>query len=205
MNILLCRQKEVFVPQKGSLVTWYNCGPTVYDASHMGHARTYLTFDIVRRVISDYFGYNIFYVMNITDIDDKIIKRARQNHLYEEYLAKNNSLEQVLDDSNKVLEHFAVVVSETTNVDKRAMQEKLFNTMKESIARVSEAFKQNKGLEEAHKQLLVDAKDLMSDWLDKQFGAKVTENEIFSKLPRYWEEKYHEDMENLNVSFISEF
>ena len=77
--------------------------------------------------------------------------------------------------------------------------------MKESIARVSEAFKQNKGLEEAHKQLLVDAKDLMSDWLDKQFGAKVTENEIFSKLPRYWEEKYHEDMEALNVSFISEF
>ena len=71
----LTRQKEVFVPQNGNLVTWYNCGPTVYDASHMGHARTYLTFDIVRRVISDYFGYNIHYVMNITDIDDKIIKR----------------------------------------------------------------------------------------------------------------------------------
>ena len=71
----LTRQKEVFVPQNGNLVTWYNCGPTVYDASHMGHARNYLTFDIVRRVISDYFGYNIHYVMNITDIDDKIIKR----------------------------------------------------------------------------------------------------------------------------------
>merc|ERR1712241_1219780 len=75
----LTRQKEVFVPQNGNLVTWYNCGPTVYDASHMGHARNYLTFDIVRRVIQDYFGYNVFYVMNITDIDDKIIKRARQN------------------------------------------------------------------------------------------------------------------------------
>ena len=71
----LTRQKEEFVPQNGNLVTWYNCGPTVYDASHMGHARTYLTFDIVRRVFSDYFGYSIHYVMNITDIDDKIIKR----------------------------------------------------------------------------------------------------------------------------------
>ena len=128
--------------------------------------------------------------------------RARQNHLYEEYLSKNHPLEQVLDDSNKVLEHFAKVVAETENVDKRAMQEKLFKTMKESIANVSEAFKQNKGLEEAHKQLLVDAKDLMSDWLDKQFGSSVTENEIFSKLPRYYEEKYHEDMDSLNVSFF---
>merc|ERR1719464_1109901 len=98
----LTRKKEVFVPQAGKRVTWYNCGPTVYDASHMGHARTYLTFDIVRRVIQDYFGYNVFYVMNITDIDDKIIKRARQNHLYEEYLAKKHGLEQVLDDCNKV-------------------------------------------------------------------------------------------------------
>merc|ERR1719259_116742 len=47
----LTRQKEVFVSQQDKRVKWYNCGPTVYDASHMGHARTYLTFDIVRRVI----------------------------------------------------------------------------------------------------------------------------------------------------------
>ena len=117
-------------------------------------------------------------------------------------MSKNHPLEQVLDDCNKVLEHFAKVVTETDNVDKKVMQEKLFNTMKASIARVSEAFKLNKGLEEAHKQLLVDAKDIMGDWLDKQFGGNVTENEIFSKLPRYWEEKYHEDMDALNVSLI---
>ena len=120
-------------------------------------------------------------------------------------MSKNHPLEQVLDDCNKVLEHFAKVVAETDNVDKKVMQEKLFNTMKASIARVSEAFKLNKGLEEAHKQLLVDAKDIMGDWLDKQFGGNVTENEIFSKLPRYWEEKYHEDMDALNVGLILNF
>lgn len=196
----LTRQKEIFVPQNGNSVTWYNCGPTVYDASHMGHARTYLTFDIVRRVISDYFGYNIFYVMNITDIDDKIIKRARQNHLYENYLAKNHGLDKILDDCHQVLEHFAQVVQETTNPDKKMMQEKLFNTLKASIANVSEAVTKGKGVDEAKERLLVDAKDLVSDWLDKQFGAEVTENEIFAKLPRYWEQKYHEDMEALNVS-----
>nr|CAH7726848.1 unnamed protein product [Callosobruchus chinensis] len=86
----LTRQKEVFVPINGNRVTWYSCGPTVYDASHMGHARSYITFDILRRVLTDYFGYNVFYVMNITDIDDKIIKRARQNHLYEKYVNENS-------------------------------------------------------------------------------------------------------------------
>nr|CAH7726852.1 unnamed protein product [Callosobruchus chinensis] len=99
----LTRQKEVFVPINGNRVTWYSCGPTVYDASHMGHARSYITFDILRRVLTDYFGYNVFYVMNITDIDDKIIKRARQNHLYEKYVNEKHSLENVIADARKVL------------------------------------------------------------------------------------------------------
>nr|CAH7726847.1 unnamed protein product [Callosobruchus chinensis] len=96
----LTRQKEVFVPINGNRVTWYSCGPTVYDASHMGHARSYITFDILRRVLTDYFGYNVFYVMNITDIDDKIIKRARQNHLYEKYVNEKHSLENVIADAS---------------------------------------------------------------------------------------------------------
>lgn len=50
------------------------------------------------------------------------------------------------------------------------------------------------------KVLLESAKDLLSDWLDKQFGSQVTENSIFSILPKYWEGEYHKDMEALNVS-----
>eukprot|EP00873_Tetraselmis_striata_P043036 jgi/Tetstr1/463300/TSEL_008224.t1 len=70
------------------LPLWYICGPTVYDSAHMGHARNYLTFDIIRRVLEDYFGYNILYVMNVTDVDDKIILRARRNHLLANYAAE---------------------------------------------------------------------------------------------------------------------
>ncbi|UZJ55391.1 hypothetical protein CBS101457_004711 [Exobasidium rhododendri] len=77
----LTRSKVEFVPIKGKHVTWYNCGPTVYDSSHMGHARNYVTQDIIRRILRDYLGYDIHFVMNITDIDDKIILRARQSHL----------------------------------------------------------------------------------------------------------------------------
>lgn len=68
----------VFEPRNGNLVTWYGCGPTVYDSAHMGHARNYITFDVLRRVMEDYFGYNVFMVMNVTDIDDKIIARANE-------------------------------------------------------------------------------------------------------------------------------
>lgn len=57
---------------------WYGCGPTVYDASHMGHARTYVTFDVIRRIMSDYLNYDVTLCMNITDIDDKIIKRSSE-------------------------------------------------------------------------------------------------------------------------------
>lgn len=69
-------QKDEFVPSDPAQITWYTCGPTVYDESHMGHARCYVSFDIIRRIMTDYFGYNIKLVMNITDIDDKIINKA---------------------------------------------------------------------------------------------------------------------------------
>jgi len=76
----LTREKDEFVSMDGSRsVKWYMCGPTVYAPSHMGHARTYLGFDIIRRIMSSYFGYDITLVMNITDLDDKIIERANEN------------------------------------------------------------------------------------------------------------------------------
>ncbi|KAI7935855.1 hypothetical protein MJO28_016726 [Puccinia striiformis f. sp. tritici] len=77
----LTKSKVPFIPNEAGQVTWYNCGPTVYDASHMGHARNYVTQDILRRITRDYFNYRVKFVMNITDIDDKIIQRARQQHL----------------------------------------------------------------------------------------------------------------------------
>ena len=84
---------DTFVPAIGRKVMWYTCGPTVYDSCHMGHARAYLTMDILRRIMEDYFGYDITYQINITDIDDKIILRARRNKLlddYEEELSKSD-------------------------------------------------------------------------------------------------------------------
>lgn len=79
----------------------------------MGHARAYVTFDIIRRILQDYFNYNIFYVMNITDIDDKIILRARRNHLFDEYVADPyRSLDVVRHDADKA---FATAIESLSN------------------------------------------------------------------------------------------
>ncbi|MCD6559421.1 MAG: cysteine--tRNA ligase [Palaeococcus sp.] len=73
----LTREKEVFVPLREGEVRMYVCGPTVYDYTHLGHARTYVAFDVIRRYL-EHKGYSVLMVMNFTDIDDKIIRRANE-------------------------------------------------------------------------------------------------------------------------------
>lgn len=65
-----------FVPIRSGEVSWYACGPTVYDKSHLGHARNYVSTDIIRRILTHYFGFKLNFVMNITDIDDKVRKKS---------------------------------------------------------------------------------------------------------------------------------
>eukprot|EP01133_Synstelium_polycarpum_P008030 gene8030-9434_t len=89
INNSLTSTKNAFTPiSGGKAVTWYICGPTVYDASHMGHARSYISFDILRRIMTDYLGYDVQYIMNITDIDDKIILRSRDQNITHSELSK---------------------------------------------------------------------------------------------------------------------
>ena len=75
----LKREKEEFKPIKPNQVGMYVCGVTVYDLCHFGHGRTFVSFDVIVRYLR-YLGYNVRYVRNITDVDDKIIKRALENN-----------------------------------------------------------------------------------------------------------------------------
>lgn len=74
----LTRQKEVFQPLVAGKVGMYVCGITIYDHCHVGHARTYVAFDVMNRYLR-FLGYDVTYVRNITDVDDKIIRRANEN------------------------------------------------------------------------------------------------------------------------------
>ncbi len=73
----LTRRKEPFETIEPGKVRMYVCGPTVYDKAHVGHAMSAIVFDVVRRYLQ-YKGYDVLHVMNFTDVDDKIIKRAQE-------------------------------------------------------------------------------------------------------------------------------
>ncbi len=80
-------QKEPFVPLNPGVVTMYVCGVTVYDRCHIGHARALLTFDVIYRYLC-FLGYDCRFVRNFTDVDDKIINRAREESVPPEGLAQ---------------------------------------------------------------------------------------------------------------------
>ena len=75
----LTQQKEAFQPIREGEVKLYVCGVTIYDLCHIGHARTYVAFDVVVRYLR-YLGYQVTFVRNVTDVDDKIIRRAQENN-----------------------------------------------------------------------------------------------------------------------------
>jgi len=123
------RSLEEFSPLHDNRVYMFVCGPTVYDHSHIGHARTYLAYDIIARYLRAK-GYSVFYLMNITDIDDKIINRANElgqdplilaDRFRRDFLQDMHSLG--IDSVNlyaKASEHIPEIISQIlTLVDKR--------------------------------------------------------------------------------------
>ena len=83
----LSRRKEEFVPIEPGKVKMYVCGPTVYNFIHIGNARPMIVFDTVRRYF-EYKGYDVNYVSNFTDVDDKIIKKAIEEGVDAETISK---------------------------------------------------------------------------------------------------------------------
>ena len=74
------RAKVDFTPRREGVVSMYVCGPTPYDAPHLGHGRQAVVFDVVRRLLG-FRGYDVVYVSNVTDIEDKIIERAHERNI----------------------------------------------------------------------------------------------------------------------------
>ncbi len=83
----MTRRKEDFVPREEGKVSMYVCGPTVYNYIHVGNGRAYLVFDVIRRYLM-YKGYRVYCVQNFTDVDDKIIARAREEGKSPEEVAR---------------------------------------------------------------------------------------------------------------------
>lgn len=89
----LTRKKEAFKPLKDKQVNMYVCGPTVYGPGHIGHARTYIAFDIIRRYL-EFRGFKVKFVINLTDVHDDMIKEALKHRHY--YLRTGGQKHQTL-------------------------------------------------------------------------------------------------------------
>ena len=83
----LSKKKEEIKPLKNKRINLFVCGPTVYDFSHIGHARTYIIFDCFAKYLKSR-GFKVFYLQNITNVDDKIIAKAREKGVLPAHLAE---------------------------------------------------------------------------------------------------------------------
>ena len=213
---------DAFVPLQNRTVTWYTCGPTVYDACHMGHARAYLTFDILRRILQDYLHYNVVYQLNITDVDDKIILRARQNKLvqqYEQEATERGDLEAVrtfvttaMQNMRTKLETKLHTVSSAQASDDKNATAKQLEKQQEAISeaqfKLDQFLQTQRALDEQannnnNNSTISDwialARDAIAAQLDTERGASITDPAIFEQHARHYETEFHQDMAALGV------
>ena len=85
----MTRSKEEFKPLEEGKVKMYVCGPTVYNYIHVGNARPFIIFDTLRRYL-EYRGYDVTFVQNFTDVDDKIIKRGHEEGIAPEEIDRKS-------------------------------------------------------------------------------------------------------------------
>ena len=112
----MTKQKEEFVPIEEGKVKMYVCGPTVYNYIHIGNARPFIIFDTLRRYL-EYRGYDVTYVQNFTDVDDKIIKRGHEEGISPEEVASKYINEYFVDSDGLGIKRATVHPQVTDNIE----------------------------------------------------------------------------------------
>lgn len=194
------RKKDPFVPNEKKTIKWYSCGPTVYDVAHLGHARCYITFDIIRRILTGYFGYQVLYIMNITDIDDKIIKRARSNHLCDKFIEQfiQSKQPELVDQIRQALGNYKTRRADEKDPAKIDMFKNIIAESEKAIENLVCLIKENNQQQTIH-ETLEKLRDVIADEQDIQLGHTVSDHQIFKTLTMKFEQEYHEDMKRLDV------
>ncbi|MCJ1330785.1 hypothetical protein MMC10_007472 [Thelotrema lepadinum] len=222
----LTRTKTPFTPIKWKTkeVSWYACGPTVYDDAHLGHARNYVSTDILRRILLFFFKFKVRFVMNVTDIDDKIILRGRQQHLLADFIAKNaDSRDAALGTSREALKAYLeknlpLVASDTPpaqagNIINSAYDDVLEGKSLDGSppgdreAKIRMHIKTAVTASEAIKSTSIpledffaQTQDILLPYLDSLHGHSINaeDHSIFTKLTKKYEARFMEDVRALN-------
>ncbi|KAL8950386.1 MAG: hypothetical protein Q9222_003584 [Ikaeria aurantiellina] len=222
----LTRSKNLFSPldPRGKKVTWYTCGPTVYDDAHLGHARNYISTDIIRRIMVDYFKFDVQFVMNITDVDDKIIVRGRQQHLLDEFNdPRRRRGSDVAEDVS--IDALRAYVSKnlpliSTDVELKAIPgavRKQYTLVEGGLSDAAAKIKMHvntvlaasAAIESLHDSKVTadsqafkgQVQDVLLPYLDSLYGKTIdaTDHSIFQKLTQKFEARFTDDMKALNV------
>lgn len=112
----MTRKKEEFIPLEEGKVKMYVCGPTVYNFIHLGNARPFTVFDTLRRYF-EYRGYEVTYIQNFTDVDDKIIKRSHEEGISPEEVAEKYIKEYFIDCDGLGIKRATVHPQVTDNIE----------------------------------------------------------------------------------------
>ena len=229
----LTRSKTPFVPidWKNKSVSIYACGVTPYDDAHLGHIRNYTTLDIVVRILRDFFKFKVRLVMNVTDVDDKIILRARQRHLLDNFLGdqleidgfkSENGLVEVglsalrqyikgnlkIDLDNESLRKICDEISKLSGA--RASSE----DVGEGVEQIAKKRMHARTALNASRELLRiskdggihshDLDDVLMPYLDSKASIDANDHSIFSKVSRKFEERFWEDLASVNCLPVEE-
>ncbi|CAD6500391.1 BgTH12-07568 [Blumeria graminis f. sp. triticale] len=214
-----------FIPKEEGKISWYACGPTVYDHSHLGHARNYVSTDIIRRIMRDYFGFNVKFVMNITDVDDKIILKARRQKLLEVEKSKSHTESELIALTTAAFEFYAkknlpelLTASGVENLSPKnflAWRDQVYGAVLSGgtltgVGKPGDAEAKIKmhlyNLSSASDAILENkifgkADEVLLAYLDSLYKESIDghDHKIFTDVTRYWEDQFMADMDKLNV------
>ncbi|KAH6843362.1 tRNA synthetases class I (C) catalytic domain-containing protein [Chaetomium sp. MPI-CAGE-AT-0009] len=213
-----------FVPREEGKVSWYACGPTTYDLSHLGHARNYVSTDIIRRILIHHFGFNVNFVMNYTDVDDKIIIKARRKRLLELEKEKPYSSSQIRELAFKAFQAYAENnLPLLTGAEQSALDEHNYLERKEAAyghvlagaplsgegkpGDAEAKVKMHLGNMDSAAKSLRDgsgfdgAEEVLLPYLDSLYKETIdtSDQTMFTDLTQAMEKAFNDDMEALNV------
>ncbi|GAE00031.1 hypothetical protein ATEG_08291 [Paecilomyces variotii No. 5] len=226
----LVKEKTTFSTSdpNGKTVTWYTCGPTVYDEAHLGHCRSAISIDILRRIMRDYFGFSVRFVMNVTDIDDKIIIRSRYQYLGTrlqkelESMEKTKAVTEAISIGRAAIKHYistylpllpSDIALEAYSVEAKRLYHVADGEQTDQTAKLEMHMKNCQSAIDALVALesvsdgtalsdfLLKAKDVLHPYLDFLHGTTIDSQDhgIFTGIAQKYEKLYFDDMRALNV------
>lgn len=189
----LTRKKEEFIPLNPPEVKMYVCGPTVYDYFHIGNARSFIMSDILRRYL-EYKGYKVKFVMNLTDIDDKIIKKSNEENISSAEVAEKyakaffEDLKRLkvkrADIHPKATEHISDIINFISQLEKNGYAYSVDGNVFYDVSKFNEYGKlSGKKLDELEAGARVDINEQKKNPLDFALWKKAKEGEPFWDSP----------------------